>query len=195
MKETKWKNFRNRVMLFLFYPEDITHMNAFEYIKNNYDYASILHDKDVTEDGEIKKEHYHVAVRFEGDARWASAVCKELGIKENYCQEIRGLDRTLQYLIHYNDSDKAQYDIELVQGPLKTKLIESINKIGKGESEKVVELIQFIEESNKPISVTEFASFCAKNGYWAEFRRSGSIFCKMLEEHNYYVSNKKNEKS
>lgn len=185
--------YRSRTHMLLLYPENEEHTKAYEIIQKTYDYASILHNKDVTEDGELKKEHWHIVLRFT-QPRWSSAICKDLGIKENYIEEVKNFNNALQYLIHYNDINKAQYSIEEVKGTLKTKLIESIQKIEKSESEKVVELIQFIEESTEPISVTQFASFCAKNGYWAEFRRSGSIFCKMLEEHNYNVSNKKERK-
>lgn len=97
----------------------------------------------------------------------------------------------MQYLIHYNDKDKAQYSVEEVFGNLKTKLVESINKIEKSEGEKVAELIIFITDREDTISITEFAKYCALNGYWAEFRRSGSIFCKIIEEHNFYIQEKK----
>lgn len=48
------------------------------------------------------------------------------------------MDNALQYLIHYNDSDKTLYSIDEVSGNLKTKLIESINKVEKSEGEKVL---------------------------------------------------------
>ena len=175
--------YRSRTHMLLLYPENEEHRKAYEIIQKTYDYASILHNKDVTEDGELKKEHWHIVLRF-NQPRWSSAICKDLGIMENYIEEVKKFDNALQYLIHYNDQNKAQYTIEEVQGTLKTKLIESINKIEKSEGEKVVELLEFITQREDSVTVTEFASYCAKNGYWAEFRRSGSIFCKILEEHN-----------
>ena len=181
--------YRSRTHMLLLYPENEDHKKAYEIIKKTYDYASILHNKDVTEDGELKKEHWHIVLRF-NQPRWSSAICKDLGIMENYIEEVKKFDNALQYLIHYNDQNKAQYTIEEVQGTLKTKLIESINKIEKSEGEKVVELLEFITQREDPVTVTEFASYCAKNGYWAEFRRSGSIFCKILEEHNNNIYQK-----
>ena len=181
------EKYRARVHALLLYPEDSTHCQAIEKITKSYDYAMILHDKDYYTEGEnageIKKAHWHIVLRFK-QAVWSSAVCKELGIEQNYIEQVRKFDNALQYLIHYNDSNKAQYTIDEVQGTLKPRLIESINKGEKSEGEKVIELIEYIDSSQSKISIREFASYCAKQGYWAEFRRSASIFIKILDEHN-----------
>lgn len=191
---SKNEKYRDRKHMLLLYPEDATHMEALEKIRQSYDYAAVLHDRDYwTEEdekkdskhvaGELKKAHYHVVIRT-SNPTWSSALCKELGIAENYCEKPRGFESALQYLIHYNDIDKATYDIDEVFGPLKVKLVESINKTEKSEGEKVVELIAFIRDYDGPLKITDFAEYCAKNGYWSEFRRSGAIFCKIIEEHN-----------
>lgn len=188
------EKYRSRTHMLLLYPEDVTHSVAIDRIKQSYDYALILHDKDrFTEEdekknpehkaGTIKKAHYHVILRFPHH-KWNTALSNELGIDENYIQEVKQFNNALMYLIHYNDTDKTQYDISDVKGNLKTRLQEAINKIEKSEGEKVSELIQFIKQYDGCVSVTEFAEFCALNGYWSEFRRSGSIFCKIIEEHN-----------
>lgn len=186
--------YRSRVHMLLLYPDDKSHAEALEKIPYSYDYAMILHDKDYfTEEdekknpdhkaGQLKKPHYHIVLRF-NQAVWSTAICKALGIEHNYIEDCKRFDNALQYLIHYNDTDKAQYSIEEVKGNLRSKLVESINKVEKSEGEKVVELIQFIKDYDGKLTVTEFAEFCALNGYWGEFRRSGSIFCKMIEEKN-----------
>lgn len=181
------KKFRSRSHMLLLYPDNELHMSALDMIKTSYDYALILHNKDTNEDGELKKDHYHVVIRF-NQPKWNTALAKELSIELNFIQEVRKFENALQYLIHYNDKDKAQYSIDNVHGTLKTKLTESINKIEKSEGEKVTELLTYITEKKGILTITEFAHFCATNGYWAEFRRSGSIFCKIIEEHNFLYS-------
>lgn len=189
------ENYRSRVHMLLLYPENESHVEAMQKITKSYDYASILHDRDMWGEadekknaehkaGTYKKEHWHVVIRVP-QARWASAICKELGIEQNYIEDVNKFDNALQYLIHYNDTDKAQYNIDDVMGNLKKRLIEGINKLDKSEGEKVSELLSFIKEYDGKLSVTEFATYCAENGYWAEFRRSGAIMCKILEEHNH----------
>ena len=183
MAENRSENYRDRIHSILLYPDNEKHNRAYEIITKSYDYASILHDKDIHENGEKKKPHIHVVVRF-GQARWASAVCKELGIEENYIEKTRNFVNALMYLIHYNDPDKAQYDICEVNGPLKNRLQQEIAKVDKTESEKVIELFDFIDSIAEPISCMEFCRYCSSMGYWSEFRRSGIIFMRLLEEHN-----------
>lgn len=191
---SKKEKYRARVHMILLYPDNEQHREALDKISKSYDYAGIIHDADTwTADdekenpehkqGELKKEHIHIVLRTP-NATWNTALCKELGIEEKFCEQAKNIDNALQYLIHYNDTDKTTYEIDDVFGSLRTKLIESINRVEKSEGEKVVELIQFIKEYDGRLSITEFAEYCAKNGYWAEFRRSGAIFCKIIDEHN-----------
>lgn len=177
------EKYRSRVHMLLLYPENEQHQKAVEKVQQSYDYAMILHNRDVTEEGELKKEHYHIVLRF-NQAVWSSAICKELGIEHNYIENVKRFDNAIQYLIHYNDSDKVQYSIEEVKGNLRQKLVESINKIEKSEGEKVVELIDYIESQETRITIKSFANYCASQGYWAEFRRSATIFIKIIDEHN-----------
>lgn len=177
------EKYRSRVHMLLLYPDNASHCDAMEKIKASYDYAAILHNKDVTDEGELKKEHWHIVLRF-NQAVWSSAICKDLGIEQNFIEDVKRFDNALQYLIHYNDTNKAQYNTDEVFGNLKPKLQESINKVEKSEGEKIVELIEFIKNYDGKLTITDFATFCANNGYWAEFRRSGAIFVKIIDEHN-----------
>lgn len=187
MSKEKLEKYRSRTHMLLLYPDNEQHCKAVEQIKQSYDYAMILHDRDYFTEGEnsgeLKKAHWHIVLRF-NQAVWNSAICKELGIETKFIEDVKKFDNALQYLIHYNDSDKAQYKIDDVQGNLKSRLKESINKNEKSEGEKVTELIEYIERQENTITIKNFASYCAKNGYWAEFRRSASIFIKIIDEHN-----------
>lgn len=202
------EKYRSKVHMVLLYPDDPSHVEALDKIKScGYDYALVKHDRDIytTDDAKVrqakidagqalepiiagtkKKEHYHIVIRTK-NATWSTAICKALGIKENYLQDVRNFDNALMYLIHYNEEEKTQYNVEEVTGPLVKRLKELLAKGEKSEGEKVVELIEYIESCSYKISITDFAKYCAANGYWSEFRRSGSIFLKILEEHNYTV--------
>lgn len=187
------ENYRSRTHMLLLYPDNEQHAEAVKKITQTYDHAIILHDRDKTDDGQTKKAHYHCVIRFK-NTKWASAICKDLGIALNYIEDCRSFENALQYLIHYNDQDKAQYSVDDVKGNLKIRLKESIEKVEKSEGEKVVELIQYIKGYDGRLSVTDFAEFCALNGYWSEFRRSGAIFCKMIDEKNEKQQQKRNTK-
>ena len=144
------EKYRSRKHCLLLYPlEDESHKNAIDYIKNNYDYALIVHDKDYyTETGEIKKSHTHIVLSF-NNAKWNTAISEELGITSNYIQQCRNYENALDYLIHFNDDSKYQYSIDEVKGNLKNKLNKIINTDNKDENEKTIELIKYFNSNLK----------------------------------------------
>lgn len=182
MKEENKYN-KNRNFTALFYEEDESHIKALEDIKRKYDCAYITHDKDVTENGEIKKEHIHCVFRVGNNPRWRSAVAEELGIKENYIEGC-DLNKQLKYLIHLDNPDKYQYKIEDVKGNLKQRLKEIINRDSKTEGEKARIIIEFIENFEGYINIASFSMWCAENGYWDVYRRAPSIFNKIIDFKN-----------
>ena len=52
------------------------------------------------------------------------------------------------------------------------------------EGEKVFELIEWIETCDMPIDIAGFAKVCAGTDRWDIFRRSATIFLKIIEEKN-----------
>lgn len=170
-------------MCLLLYLEDSSHKKALDYIKLNYDYAYIVHDKDYNEQGEIKKSHVHVVVSFK-NAKWNTAFAEEINLSENYIQSIRNYENCLEYLIHYNDTDKYQYDIEEVSGTLKQKLVKFLNNDEKDENEKTLELITYIQNYKGYLSITQFSYYCCSVGMWDVFRRAATIYLTIIQEHN-----------
>lgn len=175
--------FRSCNFNLILYAEDETHCKALEFIKKNYDYAMICHNLDTDENGELKKEHYHVVIRFK-NAKWNTALAEELGITENYIEESRSLKRSLLYLIHYYDENKYQYKIDDVSGTLKSRLKEFILNETKTESEKVVEIFDMIDSTHNIIEFSGFVRHIASIGYWDVLRRSTGLILRYLDLHN-----------
>lgn len=181
---------RSKVFNLILYPDDPTHVKALDIIKQSYDYCMILHDKDKLDTGELKKEHYHVTIRFK-NAKWNTSVAKELGILENYMQVSRSIKRSLLYQIHYYDEDKAQYDIKEVVGPLKKLLEEYIQNEGKNESEKVMEIFEEIDKNRRYVEFRTFCKHISSIGYWDVLRRSSGLIVRYLDNHNREFYRKK----
>lgn len=73
-------------------------------------YALLLHDKDIKEDGTPKKPHYHVYVHFD-TSRDIEKVAKWFSIKSNYISKIKGRWKDgLLYCTHRNAPFKYQYN-------------------------------------------------------------------------------------
>lgn len=178
------EKFRSRRFCLLLYTsEDDTHIKALDYIKNNYEnYAYIIHDKDINKDNELKKAHTHIVLEF-NNARWSSSLAEELGITPNYIQNCKNFEKALDYLIHFNDDTKYQYDINEVKGNLKKQLIKQMNSFNKDENEIVKEIIEMINNSDL-IDISTFVKVMCDLGYYSYFRRSLSLFLRLIDIHN-----------
>lgn len=186
--------YRDRKFMLLLYPEDATHVRALDVIKGSYDCAYILHDKDLDETGNLKKPHWHVVINTGKNAIWNTSLADTLGLALNYIEQARNMDRALQYLIHYNEADKHQYEIDEVYGSLKNRLKMTMNAGERLEGEKVEELINFIENYDGHLTITMFSKHCASVGMWDVYRRSGSILNRIIDEHNYQEQLKREKK-
>ena len=173
---------KDRKFRLLLYPDDETHVKALKYIKENYDYACILHDSDITENGEIKKEHYHVVIKFDNPV-YNTSIIKQLGIKENYIQDCNSIKQSLLYLIHYNNSEKFQYSIDKVEGTLKNELEKYVIKNELLEENKIAIIMEYIDKEGY-VHARELSKFCLENQLWSEYRRSYSIINDLVKEHN-----------
>ena len=79
-----------------------------ELAKRSYNYAYIMHDKDVDEFGEIKKAHYHLILRW-NDTKSINALSKELGLPVNRITKIKSFKSSIRYLTHIDYKEKYQY--------------------------------------------------------------------------------------
>lgn len=85
----------------------------------NEDYLSywafIKHDKDVDDDGDVKRPHYHLVLLCNSSYtkdRILSELSKNL-VKNRAVVSVRSYNdiyQAVQYLLHRNDADKHQYD-------------------------------------------------------------------------------------
>lgn len=182
---------RDRKYRLLLYPEDASHKAAIETLQaGGYTFAAILHDKDVHADGDEKgqliKPHWHVVVKFK-NARWSNAFCKELGIKENYCLECLALDEALLYLIHYNQPEKHQYELDEVFGPLQPKLAALLSDTDEGT--RALHLVDIVESSPGLMGYTELIKRAVAAGLYSDLRRMGHLATCLVREHNFQVTN------
>lgn len=194
---SKYRDYKHLMML---YPDDPTHVNAMKYLRTNqYDYAYILHDKDVwTEDdtlpdgvkvGDFKKPHWHVLVQTANSGTWNTALAKRLGIADNYIKRCNNIDKALVYFIHATEdaSHKYQYSVDDVKGTLAPRLQKALLH-GKEESciedMSALQIIDAIETWRGYIRLADFSRWCASNGLWGYYRQAGSLFVNMIKEHN-----------
>lgn len=168
MKEEKYKYFT-----LVLYPEDTTHVDLLSYLSSTYSCKYILHDKDTTKDGILKKPHWHIVWQTPSP-RTVSSLKKELNIE--YLESVRTQKQMLAYLVHANDDTKYQYPVSELKGDLSIE--------NDTEDNNILLILDFIDNYEGELTVKQLNYFCAKNGLWSHYRRSSYIFIKTLEEHN-----------
>lgn len=184
------EKFRSRNFCFVLYPEDKTHVDAVAKLSEGYKYLAVLHDRDVydaddTDDdalvGTPKKEHWHIVVKFP-QARWNSAVAKELGIAENYVQKCVSLESYLIYMLHADLPHKAQYDKSEAFGTMTKDLLRALQTV-KTPDEKALEVIDIIDSMGYCDMRTVIIE-CAKAGRFADLKQMGSWVPYLISDHN-----------
>lgn len=107
--------------------------------KNPFKYWGVLHDKDVLEDGTIKRPHYHVVLRLEKKAMpsgIAKEIARALGSNDinrfgyQRCENRTGMVR---YLMHLDDPHKTRYQREDVFTNDETELTACINAVSAND--------------------------------------------------------------
>lgn len=170
---------RGRYKGVLLYPEQTEHINAYNIIKANYSFASIVHDRDINEDGELKKVHMHVIIRLQ-NTQENSSLAKNLGIREGLVCNILSLKGSLEYLIHFNNPDKYQYPLDCVYGDLKPTLIDFINS-GIPECERFKQLLYLIN-NEKPTTTYQLTMLCVENGYYDLLRKNSYLLIQLIKK-------------
>ena len=177
-------NYRSRKHLLLLYPDTSDHLTCVNFVKDNYDYVYITHDKDTDDQGNILKPHIHMII-YTNNATWNTAISSILNLDLRFIQKVRNDDQVLQYLIHYNQPTKYQYDPDDLIGTERIikRLKNIITNIDMSESEKAIKIVEYIENSDI-ITYTDLAKYCAINDIWDILRRNSYYFIKLIDEHN-----------
>lgn len=170
--------------MIILYPDDPSHVACLDWIIENIEYyAYILHDNDFNENGEIKKPHYHIVIKFDDNEKYSiSSLSKLLKIEPQYISKTtKSYINGLRYLIHFDDKSKYQYDLENVEGSLKNKLIDSLKE--NVENAKMLKIIEIIDNLNF-IEIKEFTQLICAQGLYSYYRRSFAIIHLIIKQHN-----------
>lgn len=188
-------NKRVRTIGIILWTDNPNHKLALDFIIHNFEnYIYILHDRDIKDDGEIKKEHYHVILHFP-NARTIKTLSKKLNVEENNFYIIKSFTGQLRYLIHYDDDEKTRYNVEEVKGTLfmLSKFKRSI-KGSQDETADVSQIYEFIFD-NDISDLTILLDFVLDYNLYSSFRRNYCMFKDLLALNNrkvvYYDKNKK----
>ena len=128
-------------------------------ITSNYiqDYAYILHDSDIKDDGTPKKPHWHVALRLK-DSTDSKYIAKEFNVSEQYIERVKGkwVDM-LMYLTHENAPEKYRYSVDDVTSNFDFESVKEKEKTKKSRENRLSEIIELIDSGTiREYNYTEF---------------------------------------
>lgn len=139
---------RTKSWTFILYPESVPE-NWREIIDSEHIswVESPLHDKDKTEEGELKKPHIHILLLFDSlkSYQQAHSVSERVnGTIPQKCASAKGLVR---YMIHLDNPEKHQYDKNLVIAHGGADLGTLFAPTASQRYEKIKEMTEFIRDS------------------------------------------------
>lgn len=153
------------------YPDSETY-DYEEVLRNgkNYfvEFSYILHDKDVTEDGEVKKAHIHWLGRRK-NASGLKYVAEIMGLKENEVEIIKNWKGAVRYLTHIDYPDKYRYEVEDIVTNM-DNIVAYFEQISEGRA-----VLNMIEQREKGYTYKEILIKAVEGGYYDSFRRNIGI--------------------
>lgn len=124
--------------------------------KNTKQYAFILHDKDILEDGTPKTPHLHAVCNMNTTKQRIATILNDLTKSLNISAFLVSIDKyssfnsSIQYLIHKNNEEKHQYDIKDIVTNIPPQELDLFMKYDTQSEELTAErLIDVVKKSNK----------------------------------------------
>lgn len=114
---TKKVDNRQRNWSFILYPES-AHQNWSDLLDDLHIQwiRSPLHDQDLTDDGQPKKSHYHIALIFDGKKSYDQIEQITDMLSCPHPQYVQSLPGLVRYMAHLDNKDKHQYDVADIIG-------------------------------------------------------------------------------
>lgn len=176
---------QDRKFVFVLYPdaEDYNCEEVLRKVEAVAEYAYILHDKDTDDEGEVKKPHYHVCIRYK-NSRTIKTTANAMGISPNYIQRCKNWKASVKYLIHDTKDSRGKFQYDMKDIVTNNELLAE--DIGEdGEAQIMLEIFEYIE--NGHLNPYQIAKHYAKIGNrYSVVRRNWSIingYCNELKNY------------
>lgn len=146
--------------------------NAAQYFEQ---WAYILHDSDITADGDIKKSHYHFYGRC-ATPRSPQSVSNVIGVPIASIRNVNKWKSAIRYLIHADNPEKFQYEPYSVSSNFPLDGIFTIS------DDKQARLIMQHIMVTRSASYVELTAWALDNGCYSALRRGFAIWSQVLRE-------------
>lgn len=185
-------NKRYRTFELILYPDNLIHLTLLDFLRSHFKYALILHDKDLTGEGEKKKNHYHVLIYYE-NAKTESSVRRFFSDNQlidnvtliNYKNDLK---QAVRYLLHIDNNDKAQYTLDEIESNF--EINSYFNNLISNETLDIQLIRQIIYSYKESITMSALYEEVINNNLWSSYRRNYTIIKDLVYEHNLIFTSK-----
>ena len=146
--------------------------NAAQYFDQ---WAYILHDSDITAEGDPKKSHYHFYGRC-ATPRTPQSVSNVIGVPIASIRNVNKWNAAVRYLIHADNPEKFQYAPDSVTSNFP---LDGIFTFSDDKQARLI--LQHILDTRSG-SYVELTSWALDNGCYPALRRGFAIWSLMLKE-------------
>lgn len=181
-----WKDESARAFNLKAYPDSIPDMieNILKQLPTLREYAYILHNNDIDDNGQIKKPHYHIYLKFTKKLRYTT-IAKAFNIAANseLISAVKDSKKLVRYFVHLDDLEKFQYPLEqLTTYNINRDSVLALNFLDSEEKEKTdfQTILEYIAV-NEP-TLWALVKFCLDNDCISTYRRCYNIFKDLLKE-------------
>lgn len=175
VEEKKYRHF-----MILLYPEWGNYQDILQDIKGSFKkYAYIKH---IPEEEE-KKEHVHLVLSLD-NPRSEISLSKRLDIDKRFVKHIKSLRGSCRYLIHIDNEDKYQYNLDqvIVSHSFKSIYFKSFDDLLSDE-EILANIYGFIDDNNFLSSIQleiELTKYVCSNAFERVFKRYYNTIVKYI---------------
>lgn len=168
------------------YPDDPQFDAYLDNLGSSFNFLCVLHDKDLDDDGNYKKQHLHVYFESpNSNPVRLSTVCNKIGV-DHGVEIVKRKRRFLRYLLHMDEPNKTQYSVDAVQGynsdVLFSDFLSAVSDVS--EDSYMTDIIDLLNSIDRFIELDEFIVLLCSHKLYAPFRRSGWIGRELLGNHN-----------
>lgn len=162
---------RYRHFMILLYPEWGSYEEILQDIKGSFkNYAYIKH---IPEEEE-KKEHVHLILSLD-NPRTEESLAKRLEIDKRFVQHIKSLRGSCRYLVHMDNEDKYQYNLDqvIVSNSFRTTYFKSFDDLLSDEEilDNIYTFVNDYKDMNPIKLEVELSKFVCANAYERVFKR------------------------
>lgn len=144
--------------------------------------VGILHDKDITDEGELKKPHYHIIIKFDNASTFGSVMKLIPNHDEGNVRFVKSEKGAYRYLIHKDNPEKTQYSYEDVVGNV--ALAKKYFRDDDIEGYQLIQILEFIQNYDNRLFDTVVLRWCVEEGFYSVYRRNCYTLSRIIDQFN-----------